>query len=429
MSTLHPFAQRVAIVLTDNYPYNTGEEFFEQEIDLLAKSFRHVYICPVRASASSLLTRELPGNVSTFLLPEARIPSWQLRAIAMFPRIFWGRERMVENPPWNFGHWGMDVRFSAIALDVRDRFVRVFPWHELSSADEILIYSYWFFTGAALGGMLRRRELKNYKVRVVSRAHAYDVDEKDAPRGYIPSRSFVMNAVNKVYPISNYAAKFLRDRFPQRLHDIEVRRLGVPSAHAAPRMKKPLHLHIVSCSHLAPYKRVWLIGDTVVELEKRGYSVRWTHIGERDQSKLDDLAQSVKSRAVSVQINFTGYMRNHDVRKLYRDVPFTCFVNASDGEGVPVSIMEAQASGLPVVATDAGGTAEIVLNGQNGYIVPVETSSAELADAIERVNCLTDSEYALQSKEALGIWESRSNAEKQYRNFVYGLNELWEGEG
>jgi len=56
----------------------------------------------------------------------------------------------------------------------------------------------------------------------------------------------------------------------------------------------------------------------------------------------------------------------------------------SDQEGVPNSMLEAMATGLPVVATRHGGIPEAVTDGQDGWLVP-EHSPDELAAAILRI--------------------------------------------
>jgi glycosyltransferase involved in cell wall biosynthesis len=60
------------------------------------------------------------------------------------------------------------------------------------------------------------------------------------------------------------------------------------------------------------------------------------------------------------------------------------FVLSSRSEGFPVSILEAMAAGLPVVATDVGGVAEAVEDGETGFLVPAADTEA-LARALERL--------------------------------------------
>lgn len=72
-----------------------------------------------------------------------------------------------------------------------------------------------------------------------------------------------------------------------------------------------------------------------------------------------------------------------------RDIPgflsaLDIFMLASRWEGLPVSVMEAMASGLPVVATDTGGISELVIDGKNGYLVPVGDTCA-MADILLRL--------------------------------------------
>lgn len=64
------------------------------------------------------------------------------------------------------------------------------------------------------------------------------------------------------------------------------------------------------------------------------------------------------------------------------------FVQSSDWEGLPVAVLEAMACGIPVVATDAGGTTEIIQEGKTGKLVPTggghEALSLALTELLEQ---------------------------------------------
>jgi glycosyltransferase involved in cell wall biosynthesis len=60
------------------------------------------------------------------------------------------------------------------------------------------------------------------------------------------------------------------------------------------------------------------------------------------------------------------------------------FVMSSAYEGMPIAVLEALASGVPVVTTDVGEVARVVRNGCNGEIVAVRTPEA-LADGVQNV--------------------------------------------
>ncbi len=72
-----------------------------------------------------------------------------------------------------------------------------------------------------------------------------------------------------------------------------------------------------------------------------------------------------------------------------RDIPDVCFASdavvlTSDNEGTPVSLIEAQAAGTPVVGTRVGGVASVVREGSTGFIVD-PSDELGMASALSRL--------------------------------------------
>lgn len=88
-------------------------------------------------------------------------------------------------------------------------------------------------------------------------------------------------------------------------------------------------------------------------------------------------------------VKFLGTLRHDELLRIYKEVPVSAVVLASTDlgrgvhEGIPVALMEAMAYGIPVVATSAGGTPELVRPG-TGLLVPPADPLA-LADALQRL--------------------------------------------
>jgi glycosyltransferase involved in cell wall biosynthesis len=80
--------------------------------------------------------------------------------------------------------------------------------------------------------------------------------------------------------------------------------------------------------------------------------------------------QALASQSVALGLNgcvlFAGY--RHDIRELLPGMDI--FVNSSTSEGISLTILEAMAAALPVVATAVGGTPEVVISNETGLLVP-----------------------------------------------------------
>jgi glycosyltransferase involved in cell wall biosynthesis len=84
-----------------------------------------------------------------------------------------------------------------------------------------------------------------------------------------------------------------------------------------------------------------------------------------DGPERGDLAARADALRISDSVIFTGYRA--DVRALLP--AFDVFLNCSTYEGVSLTILEAMAADLPVVATPAGGNPEVVVDQETGYLV------------------------------------------------------------
>lgn len=101
------------------------------------------------------------------------------------------------------------------------------------------------------------------------------------------------------------------------------------------------------------------------------------------EEKLDPVDEVTHQRIINnTSIVNTGEMYGDDLLKLYVDAD--CFVMPSYREGFPNVVLEAGAMGLPQIVTDINGSREIIIEGENGVIVPPRNTEA-LYLAMERM--------------------------------------------
>jgi glycosyltransferase involved in cell wall biosynthesis len=125
-------------------------------------------------------------------------------------------------------------------------------------------------------------------------------------------------------------------------------------------------------ARLVPIKRVDRFLETAALLRDRP-GTRFVIVG--DGELREELQASEPARALGDRVVWAGFRR---------DVPDVCFASdvvvlTSDNEGTPVSLIEAQAAGVPVVSTSVGGVRTVVLDGETGLLAD---DPADLAAAI-----------------------------------------------
>jgi len=138
----------------------------------------------------------------------------------------------------------------------------------------------------------------------------------------------------------------------------------VPAARAALGLG-PDDVAIGAVGRLEPQKRFDLLLEAFAAIHARRPNTRLFIVG--DGSLRDALAQQVQALRLTESCTLVGH--TNDVRPSHH--AFDLFVQSSDYEGTPNAVLEAMALETPIVATDAGGTAELVHDGVHGRIVPI----------------------------------------------------------
>lgn len=132
-----------------------------------------------------------------------------------------------------------------------------------------------------------------------------------------------------------------------------------------------------------------------------------------------ELVGTVKSLGLGKFITFSG-MR-HDVYELLRNLDI--FVLSSTTEGISLTLLEAMATELPVVATGVGGNTEVVIDGETGYIVPPQNPEEMASKLLLLINdkCLR-CEMGIKGRERVvanfSIVETARKYEELYREVL-----------
>jgi colanic acid/amylovoran biosynthesis glycosyltransferase len=252
-------------------------------------------------------------------------------------------------------------------------------------------------------------DLSSKNVKVVVRLHRTDLYEY-LKSGYAPLRNEIFEAADLLCPVSTNGVEYLCELYPEHSKKIRLSRLGVFFKGTNPQVAST-SFTVVSVSFITPVKRVHWIFEA---LQKLDIPVTWHHFGSGPlRSKLDHLIRSCR-RSLSVKLH--GETKNDDLMTFYASHHVDVFVNASESEGLPVSIMEALSFGIPVVAPDVGGISELV-NSECGILLGPGFNTDDLASAITAISSKTNYEKEMVRKKAQEIYFEKCNADNNYEEF------------
>ncbi|MEE2901932.1 MAG: glycosyltransferase [Myxococcota bacterium] len=412
MSSSH--SRRHLVLFTQHFPYGNKETFVELELPYLAEAFDTVRIVPAHVQGAS---RRLPSNVVcddslASISPRDLVRQGVARAnIRSILRESKGLLGESSNAQSFVARSRRLLRFLRAAQKV----VFWFGQQNQIEVENTLFYSYWLeATPVGLAFLAQQ----NPSLSFVCRTHRWDLYEELYNPAWFPFRNLVLEQTKKIFSISADGVEYLQSRHPLYGDKVELSRLGVHSLGTTTPSSDQI-LRIVSCSGLTRVKRVNLIIEALNHLDPtKKPRVEWHHFGDGPlAAQLQEQARTLLGN--SVRYTFHGHTPNQNVRQFYVEQPVDLFINVSDSEGVPVSVMEAQSAGIPVIATDVGGTSEIV-NEDNGVLIPAQTSPEKIAAFIS--GFLNEpAQLEAFRKKSNETWHEYSNATQQFAAFAHRL--------
>ncbi len=212
-------------------------------------------------------------------------------------------------------------------------------------------------------------------------------DELSAAGDY--SRRLSLSVADYFARLDCFVAKYEGGQPPELRDDssnrVRVFPNGVPQVAAGAAAPPPPgwvpELAIGTVCRIVPSKRLEQLVDMMDVLARRIPDATLTIVGAADPWH-KDYASYVADKIGRAGLRGIRFVGAHvDVAPFLRS--FRVFVMLSDDQGfVPNASLEAMSTGVPVVANDSGGTAEQVLHGINGFIIPT-ADPVELAGAVE----------------------------------------------
>lgn len=407
------------VYVTSSYPFEGAVEhsFIEPELPVLVDQFEKIFIVPESKFGierpqilNLILDCSLAEDLNSFasfiklkrLILTTKIVLFEL---IQFPRIIFSVKVLKQL-----------IVFAVRAIIVRDWAIAFLKDRGLNP-ETTVFYTFWFYH-SAYGLSLLKRDLPQLKV--ISRAHGYDLYESRHELSYIPFRKNCMSLIDWVAADSNAGSDYLKKKWQNTSALLTPALLGSPDHSDICEPSNDGKFRVVSCSNIIEVKRVHLIVQGLAELGKRHPSVdiMWDHFGDGvNRADVELLLKSILP--INVKYHLHGHVDISEVFEWYRTTPVDLFVNVSESEGTPMSLIEAASFGIPLVATSVGGNVEIV-SPSGGILINENPNEVQIADAFDFI--LKNSSSAKKMRADIRLWwEMNYSAKKNHYLFAKNI--------
>lgn len=187
----------------------------------------------------------------------------------------------------------------------------------------------------------------------------------------------MIKRANRVIAVSDFTRRELRKYYNIPENRIRVIHNGVDTRKFQPaadkrKIKKELGLNpddlaILSVGRLYARKGLFTLIESMPKVVKRFKNAKFVISGKGQSDEMRKLVAHAERLGIKDNIIFTGYYPDEKLPKLYQAADVFAF--STFYEHHPFAVLEALATGLPVVTTTVGGIPETITSGKNGLLV------------------------------------------------------------
>ena len=416
---------KTLVLITSQFPFGKGEPFLETELPIVSTGFEKVIIISQNVTLEK--TRIIPDEYKVFRYN----PSTSFSGYLFFPVLVFQNCGVIKELVKEEALFRRSIHDPLTIKKLLILFKRIIKAFELKNFiqrklteeginENIVFYSYWLKTGAHAIAMLKYSDSIK-----IARAHGSDLYEEKSYMSFLPLLNFSSSNLDAIFFISDHGINYFKDKIKAYRAELLLSRIGVNKPkNENHEISVPVPYIIASCSNMLPLKRIDLIIRSLEKTETEK-EVLWIHFGDGLlREELEELASAKLNDKKNIKYSFMGYYPNQDLLKYYSRNKISLFINTSSTEGIPVSIMEAQSFGIPVIATDVGGVKELVIEG-TGILLPADFKIHDLTKNIEFFLNLSMEEELKFRKNAYSNWEMNFNASVNYRDFIMIVNSIF----
>ncbi len=223
------------------------------------------------------------------------------------------------------------------------------------------------------------KEVTGIESKIVVAFHGYDMTSYIKKHGKkVYKRLFKI--VDLCLPISNYWKKrLIKLGCPKS--KVLVHRMGIKPelfSYGEKKLPKREKYIFLTVARLVEKKGIPYALEAMKILKERGFHFTYMIVGDGPLKEF--LINYAGCLGIDEAVQFKGARTREEVITLYKKAHIFILPSAVDkegnAEGIPVVLMEALASGLPVVASNLTGIPEIIINGETGFLVPQKNGRA-----------------------------------------------------